>query len=234
MLLLPGFLESCLLIAALAAACAVRPWRMLQGTGRGLLVPLVASLVLVPVLWWGWRAPLSLALGLLGAQFVLLALGWPLAVLVFLAAGVAGAVLGDVSWPGALGAALWQGIVPATAGLVAGAALRRAAGPQPFLYLVGRAFLLPMAATFGVACLAHALAGRHEALGDAAPAVFALAGLLDGMFTGMAIALLVLLQPGWVATWSDRLYVPGSAAWRHRHEGSAPTTRRPAGRLGNH
>lgn len=206
--LAPHLLETCLLVLSASAACWVRPWRLLAFDSPYSLFPALLLLAIaLPVLWWWPGAQLAPLLCLLGANLALLALGWPLAVLLFAFAGVGGVLTGHAE-PGAAAAlAFWHGVLPATLGLLGGHALRKAFGTHIVSYLLGRAFLLPLLCTFGAAMAAQAMTGRFDALGaDAAPALL-LVALIDAMLTGTVVTLLVAEQPAWLATWSDRLYL---------------------------
>src|SRR6185295_19209930 len=107
-----------------------------------LVSPVLAILV---VLSWLWalpalhRAPLQLRWS--GAVLVLLMLGWPLAVPVLLLVAAIAWAISPLGAAGALTAAVWQGIVPATLAVLLGAALRRWLPPHPFVYVLGRGFL---------------------------------------------------------------------------------------------
>ena len=219
----PHLLEVCLLAVAVGAACWVRPWRLFAIDSPYSLLPALLLLgAALPALWWWPGAQLGSLLCLLGANLALLALGWPLAVLLFAFTGVAGVLAGqaDAGTAGAL--AFWHGVLPATLGLLGGHALRTAFGAHIVSYLLGRAFLLPLACTFGAALAAQAMAGRFDALGaDAAPALL-LVALIDAMLTGVVVTLLVAEQPAWLATWSDRLYLrarPRGASWTRSARG---------------
>lgn len=209
---MPAFhlLETCLLALAVGIACWVRPWRLLAlGSPHSLIPPLLLLGIALPVLWWWPGAQMSPLLCLVGANLALLALGWPLAVLLFAFAGAAGVVVGPAELDAAAALAFWHGVLPATLGLLGGHALRKAFGTHPVVYLLGRAFLLPLACTFGAALAAQAWAGRFDALGAGAVPALLLVALIDAMLTALVVALLVAEQPTWLATWSDRLYLRG-------------------------
>lgn len=201
-------LQAALLIAALALALALRPWRMLAG-GR-LLTPLAASLALLPWLWaLPWLHAMPLQLQWSGACLVLLMLGWPLAIPALCAAAVLAALIASLDWPQAVSMALWLGVVPATLALAIGAAIRRFVGTHPFVYLIGRAFLGSVLALF--------LAGMlRQWSGQALPGVGSDLSLVahwltawgDGFVTGMLCSIFVVYRPQWLATWSDTLFLP--------------------------
>lgn len=211
-LLSSNVLESLVVVLALACAWSTRPWRLLAfGSRYELLTPLILSLVLLPALWWWPGAHWSRLAALLGANLVLLALGWPLAIMVFVFAAAWGVLIDQASWLSAMGEAFWRGVLPATLALGLGHAARRLLGTNPFVYLLGRGYLLPLATTFACALASAAARDDFAALGDAAPAALALAALGDAMLTGTAVALLVACRPESLATWSDALYLPRAA-----------------------
>lgn len=196
-------------LAALALALALRPWRLLRNPG--LASPLLAALVLTPWFWalpWLHRAPLHLQLS--GACLITLTLGWPLAVpvlcLVALATGFIAPVPAATQWD----MALWLGIVPASLSVLLGAALRRWVWKNLFVYILGRAFLGTVICMFAAGALAQwtgqALTRSVEP-GLAMVARWLLAWG-DGFLTGMLTAIFVAFKPHWLATWSDRIYVP--------------------------
>lgn len=207
---------------ALLVALALRPWRMLAPrrlrTPQGpvsepspLITPLLATLVLLP---WMWALPtlthMPLQLQWSGACLVVLMLGWPLAVLVLVGVGGLAWLLSPaMDWGQALAAMTWQGVVPATLALCLGALLRSLTGTRPFVYVLGRAFLGTVACLFAAGALAqfggHELPGVDEDLSMVARWLMAWG---DGFVTGMLAAVFVAFKPSWLATWSDRLYLP--------------------------
>jgi uncharacterized membrane protein len=201
------FLEAVVVLAALAVALWLRPWR--QQGARQLLTPMLASLVLLP---WLWALPALHAspfqLQWSGAPLVVLMLGWPLAVPVLCAAGVGAALLGGFDALHTIDLIAWVGIVPATLALGLGGAIRRFIGTHPFVYVLGRAFL------GSVLCLFAASALRQWT-GEALPGVDAGLSLVarwltawgDAFVTGMLCAIFVAYRPQWLATWSDALYL---------------------------
>lgn len=222
--------EAAIVLLALAAALATRPWRLLvarptsgpapgRGHGAGtdgvraaspLLTPLLATLVFLP---WLWALPtlhaMPLQLQLSGACLVVLMVGWPLAVpaLVAVAAGAA-LVSPTLSWSEAVGMAAWQGVVPATFALLLGALLRRLTGTHLFVYVLGRAFLGTALCMFAAGSLAH---WAGHGLPGVGPELTMVARWLmawgDAVVTGMLCAVFVAFRPEWLATWSDRLYL---------------------------
>jgi uncharacterized membrane protein len=200
-------IEVVAVLFALAVALSLRPWRQ-RGIAQ-LLTPMLASLVLLP---WLWALPALHAspfqLQWSGAPLVVLMLGWPLAVLVLCAAGVAAALIAGFDAMQTVDLVAWLGIVPATLALGLGAAIRRFVGTHPFVYVLGRGFL------GSVLCLFAASALRQWT-GDALPGVDSGLSMVarwltawgDAFITGMLCAIFVAYRPQWLATWSDALYL---------------------------
>ena len=200
-------LSLALVIVALAVALALRPWRALRGAQ--LLHPWFASLVLMPWLWAAQRfMPGGVAVQLSGACLMVLMLGWPLAVLSLVPIAALGAWLGGIDWPQALDHLAWNGIVTATLALAIGLATRRWLPRHPFVFILGRGFL--------VTALATVLAGALSALVSPLPPGSELGSILLGHWlmawgeafaTGMLVAIFVAFKPQWLATWSDARYL---------------------------
>lgn len=210
--------EAALTTLALLVAIWLRPWRLLRARrdahgGRSvspLVTPLLATLVFLP---WLWALPtlhaMPLQLQWSGASLVVLMLGWPLAVPVLVLVGAAAwAISPTMGWVDALGAVTWLGMVPATLALALGALLRRLTGTQPFVYVLGRAFLGTVVCVFAAGVLSqwsgHALPWVGSGLSLVARWLMAWG---DGFVTGMLAAIFVAFKPEWLATWSDRLYL---------------------------
>ena len=212
-------LEACLIAVALAMSLWLRPWRMLSRQALAkdgpsepspLVTPLLATLVVLP---WLWALPtlhrMPLQLQWSGACLVVLMLGWPLAIPALVAVGGIAAVLSpSLDWADAVGTIAWQGVVPATLALALGAVIRRLIGTQPFVYVLGRAFLGTAVCLFLANVLGqwsgHSLPGVE---GDLSLVARWLMAWGDAFVTGMLTAILVAFKPEWLATWSDRLYL---------------------------
>lgn len=199
-------LETVLAFFALSTALWLRPWRMLQGP---LLTPALASLAILP---WLWLLPQQMPQGLQvqfsGASLLVLMLGWPLAVLVLALVGALVWAVGSAGFEAALSQAVWIGLVPATLAMGLGAALRRWLPANPFIYTLGRGFLVTAAAVFLSGMLmetAYRLAGG-VALEQALVARWLMAWG-DAFLTGMFSAIFVAFAPQWLATWSDERYL---------------------------
>lgn len=212
-------LEACLIAMALAMSLWLRPWRMLSrqalekeshSAPTPLVTPLLATLVVLP---WLWALPtlhrMPLQLQWSGACLVVLMLGWPLAIPALVAVGGIAAVLSpSLDWADAVGTIAWQGVVPATLALALGAVIRRLIGTQPFVYVLGRAFLGTAVCLFLANVLGqwsgHSLPGVE---GDLSLVARWLMAWGDAFVTGMLTAIFVAFKPEWLATWSDRLYL---------------------------
>jgi uncharacterized membrane protein len=201
--------DSLLFLLALGCACATRPWRMLgHGAVHELILPLTAALVALPALWWWPAGAWSPLLSLLGANLVLLTIGWPLAMFVFLLAALWGVVIDQATLGAALATGFWRGALPATLGLGAGWLIRSALPLRPFAFLLGRGFLVPFGSTWIAAILAMWWRDDFMRYADSAVAALSLVALGDALLCGTAITFLVIHAPRSVATWSQKLYVP--------------------------
>ncbi len=212
-------LEVCLIAVALTMSLWLRPWRMLSREAlekdgpsepSPLVTPLLATLVVLP---WLWALPtlhrMPLQLQWSGACLVVLMLGWPLAIPALVAVGGIAAVLSpSLDWADAVGTIAWQGVVPASLALALGAVIRRLIGTQPFVYVLGRAFLGTAVCLFLANVLGqwsgHSLPGVE---GDLSLVARWLMAWGDAFVTGMLTAIFVAFKPEWLATWSDRLYL---------------------------
>ena len=212
-------LEVCLIAVALAMSLWLRPWRMLSRQAlekdgpsepSPLVTPLLSTLVVLP---WLWALPtlhrMPLQLQWSGACLVVLMLGWPLAIPALVAVGGIAAVLSpSLDWADAVGTIAWQGVVPASLALALGAVIRRLIGTQPFVYVLGRAFLGTAVCLFLANVLGqwsgHSLPGVE---GDLSLVARWLMAWGDAFVTGMLTAIFVAFKPEWLATWSDRLYL---------------------------
>jgi uncharacterized membrane protein len=200
-------LELSILFTALVIALALRPWRML--IGGALISPLLGILVILP---WLWALPrlhtMPLQLQLSGACAVTLMMGWPIAIPLLSSVALISGLIAPADGNVLLAQAVWQGVVPATLALGAGALLRLWTGTQLFVYILGRAFAATVLCTFLAQVLSQ-LAG-HElpqiGLGLSLVARWLMAWG-DGIMTGMMSAIFVAFRPRWLATWSDNLYI---------------------------
>lgn len=212
----PGILAQLILVVlTLAMALALRPWRMLRGSGPGsaLATPLLAALTLLPWLWaFPSNAALPIAVQWSGAPLLVLMLGWPLAIPVLACAGLTTVAAAGASWPDAVSSIVWLGALPATAVLLLGQAVRRTLGTHPAVYLLGRGFAVPLLAL--LACrMAQALAeGRVAADDELLLAAALLMSMSEAATTCALVSILVAVRPRWLATWSEALYLGGRQA----------------------
>jgi uncharacterized membrane protein len=204
--------EILLLALAWAACLAVRPWRLLRRYGGELpplVTPFLASLTVLPWLWsWPGLSILPLPLQWSGAPLAVLLLGWPLAVPVITVAGLSTLLTTDASLAHALSLTVWFGVVPATLVLLLGYGVRKAFGPNPVAYMLGRAFLVPLLAlaTCGLCAAALGEDVQGPTAGLQRVAVFLLA-MGEASWSCALVSLLVAYRPQWLATWSDPLYL---------------------------
>jgi len=198
--------ELVVVVVALLASLALRPWRMLTGP---LGPPWAASLVLLSLLWvLPQMLPSGISIQLSGACLLVLMFGWPLAVIELVLIALVVRLLGGLGWVDVMSQLVWIGLVPATIALALGEALRRSLPPHPFIYILGRGFIGTAVCIFlagavyewayhllGGVAVEHALVARWlMAWGDA-------------FITGMLVSIFVAFVPEWLATWSDRRYL---------------------------
>lgn len=197
-----------LLGAALGVALWLRPWRMLPPEGPPW--PWLAWCAMLPLLWSADRlAHSALVQPLPGACLLVLMAGWPLAVLGMAAAALGAAALGLLGWDEAAQRALWLGLLPATLTVGFGAAARRWLPGHLMVYILVRGFFATLAADSLAGALALAVNGGPVGLGrDALLLGRWLTAWGDAIITGMLTAVFVAFRPGWLATYSDRLYLP--------------------------
>jgi uncharacterized membrane protein len=199
--------EIAVILTCLCASLWLKPWRMLVGTE--LLTPLLATLVLLP---WLWALPslhhMPLQLHWSGAPLVTLMLGWPLAVLAFVAVGVTTTLISATSVDAAAALIAWQGLLPATFALLLGAALRRWVSHHPFVYVLGRGFWGSVLCIFAASLLAQWTGYALPNVGSGLSVIaFWLMAWGDAFITGMMCAIFVAFKPYWLATWSDQMYL---------------------------
>jgi len=201
-------LELTLIVAALVVALAVAPWRMLRG-GQ-LLQPWLATLVVLPWLWAVERTlPGGVVLPMSGACLAVLMFGWPLAVATLAPVALLAAAFGAMDAAHAVRALARNGIVPATFGLALGLATRRWLPHHLFVYILGRGFFVTAVSLMA----AGALAAQRQPLppGTELSSLLVarwLIGWAEAVVTGMCTAIFVAFRPEWLATWSDRRYLP--------------------------
>jgi uncharacterized membrane protein len=203
--------EASLIALAVAIALWLEPWR---GLARSpVFWPLMACLVLLPLLWAAQRAlPGGVVLQLSGACLLVLVAGWPLAVLALVPVAAVGAVLGGHDVAAAIGLLCWNGVVPASFALAIGWATRRFLPHHVFIYILGRGFLGTAASLIAAGVLAVAWQPLPAAT-HAADLLLAhgLMAFGEAFATGMLVAIFVAYRPDWLRTHSDALYLGGGA-----------------------
>ena len=202
-------LDAILAALALAIALACRPWRALPSGPPWVWL---ACWALLPPLWALDRlSHAALVQPLSGASLLLLMAGWPLAVLGQGAAALVLVGLGTLEPLHALQRLVWLGIVPGTLALGLGAAVRRWLPHHLFVYIFARGFFATLLATAAAAWLALAWHGSRTGLSTEEVLIGRwLAAWGEAVVTGMLVAIFVAFRPQWLATYSDRLYLPPS------------------------
>lgn len=194
----------------MAMALAMKPWRTVGHEGPPW--PWVGAWAVMPLLWTldittGVRVvqPMS------GAAMLVLLAGWPLTVVALLPVAVLAALAGHLDWAQGTQRLLWLGLAPATLVMVLGAAVRRWLPNHLFVYILGRGFFAPLLASL---LAGSAAALMHADLAGVGTGDLLIARLLvafgEALLTGMVTATLVAFRPHWLATYSDRLYLPRS------------------------
>lgn len=197
-----------LAVLALGVALSVRPWRAVGRQGPPW--PWLACWIVLPLLWGTDRyLQMAVVQPLSGACLLMLMCGWPLTVIALVPVALATGWMAGLAPAEALHRYVWLGLLPATFGLVLGAAIRRWLPRHLMVYILGRGF-------FGTA-LALSVAGIGSVWLHAGPAgVFAddlmlarwLTSWSDAWLTGMLVAIFVAFRPEWLATYTDRIYLP--------------------------
>lgn len=203
-----NWLEPLLALTGLGVALMLRPWR--SHAAEGPPWPWLAWCVVMPLFWSADRlAHAAVVQPLSGACLLTLMTGWPLAVLCLLPIGLLAGWLGDLSWAEALQRGVWLGLLPATLTMVLGAAVRRWLPPHLMVYILGRGFFATLLAAALTGAGALLLRGHASALslGDLLLGRW-LSAWGDAILTGMITAIFVAFRPHWLATYSDRLYLP--------------------------
>jgi uncharacterized membrane protein len=153
-------------------------------------------------------APIAVLQPLSGSCLLMLMLGWPGAVLMLVPMGL-GLLITGLAPDEALHRAVWLGVAPATLALLMGAGLRRWLPNHLFIYILGRGFFITALAAGLAGAASSLLHGLPPGL-DASDLMLArgLTASGDAFITGMLVAIFVAFRPHWLATYSDRLYLP--------------------------
>ena len=202
------FVDGLLGLAGVALALALRPWRMLPDAA--LPWPALAAWAALPLLWsLDATTGMPLLQPLSGACLLLLMLGWPLTVLMLVPVTAVMAAATELTLLDALHRSVWLGLVPATLALGLGAALRRWLPHHLFVYILGRGFFITALALGATGALSAWLHGVPGSL-DSADVVLArgLTAFGEAFLTGMLVAIFVAFRPHWLATYTDRIYLP--------------------------
>lgn len=197
-----------LALLALSLALVLRPWRAVAQGGPPW--PWLAWWAVLPLLWAADHlARIAIVQPLSGASLLVLLAGWPLAMLALVPVAAVLMLLGGMAWPEALHRLVWLGFVPGSLALLGGAALRRWLPGHLFIYILGRGFFATWIAAALSGALALAVTGAPVGTdpGDLMLGRF-LAASGEAFMTGMFAAIFVAFRPEWLATYSDRLYLP--------------------------
>lgn len=202
-------LAAVIVTGAAALAVAFRPLAVLNE--HALRGPLIAALIILPLVWnTAAVLPGGPSLQFSFACMLVLMFGWPLAIIAIVPCALAAVLVKGAPLAGAVELAAWQGVVPASLGLLLGIGVRRFLPHHVFVYILGRGFI--------ATALAITASGALAALVRPLPAGTSLSSLLIGnwlmawaeaVLTGMLTAIFVAYRPSWLLTWSDRRYLLG-------------------------
>ena len=203
-----AWLDVLLASTAVAVALALQPWRVVPV----LPVPALLCWLMQPFLWsLDLLSSQPLLQPLAGSCLLMLMLGWPMAVLLSLPAAAGVVLLADATLAEALQRLVWLGLVPMSLALGLGAALRRWLPNHLFVYILGRGFFATAVAVSAAGALSAVLVGAPASL-STEDLILArvLAASADAFITGMLVAIFVAYKPHWLATYSDRIYLPAA------------------------
>ncbi len=205
-------LEVLFLIACVGVALAIRPWRGVDAWG-----PPWPWLLWCSAMPWIWSSDRLVASELLqplsGASLLVLMAGWPLAVLAMLGVSALMLVFTPLEAVEVLHRLVWLGLVPGSLALVMGAGVRRWLPHHLFVYILGRGFATTLVCT----ALAGLLSVWFQGMPPRGTVDWTellvgrwLAAWGDAVLTGMIVSIFVAFRPQWLATYSDRIYLPKS------------------------
>jgi len=202
------WLDVLIVLPAVLMAMALRPWRAVPSSGPPW--PWLAWWAVMPLLWGADQvARIPLVQPLSGTCLLVLLLGWPLAMLALLPVALITTLMSHIGWLEGLARLTWLGVVPGTLVMLLGSAIRRWMPHHLFVYILGRGFFAPV--------VAGSVAGLLAMWANGLPAGTGAEELLigrwlsawgDAFLTGMFVAIFVAFRPEWLATYSDRLYLP--------------------------
>ncbi|WP_374587269.1 hypothetical protein [Ideonella dechloratans] len=201
-------LEAAVVVGVMALALLLRPWRALSLAGPPW--PWLGWCAVMPLLWGSDQVShVPLLQPLSGACLLALMAGWPLAMLSLLPVALLTTVLGGLDWSVGLSRLVWLGIVPASLAFGLGLAVRRWLPHHLFVYILGRGFFASVLAMWLSGALALWVQGTPSG-SDAGDILIGrwLSAWGDAFLTGMLVAIFVAFRPQWLATYSDRLYLP--------------------------
>ncbi len=202
------WLDLLLALMAVGVALWLRPWRAVMEGGPPW--PWLAWCAVLPTLWGVDRMTHAAVMQpLSGASLLMLMAGWPLAVLGLVPVTLATGWLAHLPWPEALHRGVWLGLLPATLAMALGAAVRRWLPHHLMVYILGRGFFATLVAGSLTGAAALALNGSLPGL-DATTLMLGrwLSAWGDAVITGMLTAIFVAFRPQWLATYTDKLYLP--------------------------
>jgi uncharacterized membrane protein len=201
-------LELGLVVLLLLLAAAVRPWRALSQFGPPWAW--LAWLAVMPLFWGADRlAHIPLLQPLSGACLLALMAGWPLAMLALVPVAVITTWAGGLEWAEGVSRLLWLGMLPASLAFGVGLVIRRWLPHHLFIYILGRGFLGSLLAMTVAGVLSMLLMGLPAGISTEDMLIGRwLAAWGDAFLTGMFAAIFVAFHPEWLATYSDRLYLP--------------------------
>ena len=204
----PLLLDLLIVLPALAVALALRPWRAVGAGGPPW--PWLAWWAVLPLLWGADHyAHMPIVQPLSGAALLVLCAGWPLAMLALVPAAALTATLADLGAVEGLHRLAWLGVVPGSLALLGGLALRRWLPRHLFIYILGRGFFVTLAAVALAGALALAATGTLRGTSDEDLLLArGLAASGEAFITGMLTAIFVAFRPQWLATYTDRMYLP--------------------------
>lgn len=202
------WLDLGLAIVAVGIALSMRPWRAVGRAGPPW--PWLAWALLLPAFWGADRyVQMPVAQPLSGACLLMLMMGWPLAVLAMLPLAALTLWAADLDVLQAVSRYVWLGLVPATLAMGLGAAMRRWLPHHLFVYILGRGFFATALAGIGAGLAGALLEGGPPGLSfDDLLLGRLLAAWGDAFLAGMFAAIFVAFKPQWLATYTDRLYLP--------------------------
>lgn len=198
--------------AGLLGAAALRaPWRVLAADpGRQHLY--FAGVLLLMCLWWLRGSLVSgVEVYFLGVTALTLAFGWPLALLATLPAAVGCAAAGVIPWHALVG----QGLVAGALGVLVShfnlRLMERLLPANPFVYMLGGAFLGGALAAVavrlcGLGLLLASGAADGQAVVSETLALVLLMALPEGIINGMVVSPMVAFRPAWLMTFDTRRY----------------------------